>query len=201
MIVPVQLAFRNLEPSEDLEELIQAEAASLDTFYPRITNCRVVVEKPHKHHLRGQSWRVRVDIGVPGKVIVVNHEPSLRSTLRRMEVDQLSKENEVQVPHKDINIVIRDTFAAARRRLQDYARRQRGDVKEHESLSQARVIRLFPADDYGFLQAPDGAEIYFHRNSVLQDGFDQLEIGAEVSYVEEHGDKGLQASTVRLLGH
>jgi cold shock CspA family protein len=118
-----------------------------------------------------------------------------------MEVDQLSKENEVQVPHKDINIVIRDTFAAARRRLQDYARRQRGDVKEHESLSQARVIRLFPADDYGFLQAPDGAEIYFHRNSVLQDGFDQLEIGAEVSYVEEHGDKGLQASTVRLLGH
>ena len=193
MIVPIQLAFRNLEPSEDLEELIRTEIASLGTFYPRITNCRVVVEKPHKHHLCGQSWHVRIDIGVPGKVIVVNHAPSLRSTLRRMEVDQLSKENEVQVPHKDINIAIRDTFATAQR--------QRGDVKEHEPLPQARVVRLFPADDYGFLHAPDGAEIYFHRNSVLKDGFDRLEIGVEVSYVEEHGDKGLRASTVRRLSH
>jgi cold shock CspA family protein len=55
-------------------------------------------------------------------------------------------------------------------------------------------------EDYGFLQTADGREIYFHKNSVLQPGFDRLEVGTEVYYAEEAGEKGPQASTVRLAG-
>jgi cold shock CspA family protein len=43
-------------------------------------------------------------------------------------------------------------------------------------------------------------EIYFHRNSVLDADFDKLKIGTEVRFVEEAGDKGPQASTVKVVG-
>ena len=35
---------------------------------------------------------------------------------------------------------------------------------------------------------------------MLGDAFDQLTIGMPVAFVEEQGEKGLQASTVRILG-
>ena len=46
----------------------------------------------------------------------------------------------------------------------------------------------------------DGREVYFHKNSVLAPGFDHLEVGHEVHFAEEMGEKGPQASTVRLAG-
>ncbi len=67
------------------------------------------------------------------------------------------------------------------------------------NLRRARVSRLFPEEGYGYLP-PDGGEIYFHKNSVLNDEFEKLVVGTEVSFVEEAGDKGPQASTVRILG-
>jgi cold shock CspA family protein len=61
-------------------------------------------------------------------------------------------------------------------------------------------MRLDPSGDFGFLEAGDGHEIYFHRNSVLDDAFSQLRLGVRVSFIEETGEQGPQASTVRLLG-
>jgi cold shock CspA family protein len=84
--------------------------------------------------------------------------------------------------------------------VRDYARRRRGKTKIHEPAPLARVMKLFPLEDYGFLATHDGRELYFHKNSVLQPGFEQLEIGTQVHFVEELGDKGPQASTVRLVG-
>jgi cold shock CspA family protein len=87
------------------------------------------------------------------------------------------------------------------RQLEDYVRRQRGDVKAHELAPLARVSQLFPQEGYDFLATPDGREIYFHRHIVLHDGFDRLAIGTEVTFVEEEeGKKGPQASTVRPVG-
>ena len=57
-----------------------------------------------------------------------------------------------------------------------------------------------PEEGYGFLKTGDGREIYFHRNSVLDDAFARLKPGARVAFSEEMGDKGPQASTVKLLG-
>ncbi len=79
--------------------------------------------------------------------------------------------------------------------IEDYVRELRGAVKTHEAAALGRV-RLEPELDYGFLETPDNREIYFHRNSVLGPGFDKLEIGAEVRFVEEEGEQGPQASTV-----
>lgn len=38
--------------------------------------------------------------------------------------------------------------------------------------------------------------IYFTRASVLDDAFDELEVGTPIAFVDEKGEKGPQASTV-----
>ncbi|RPH77163.1 MAG: cold shock domain-containing protein [Nitrospiraceae bacterium] len=75
----------------------------------------------------------------------------------------------------------------------------RGLTKQHEPSTRAKVAKLFPETGYGFLEAPNGREIYFHRNSVLDGGFENLRIGSNVHFVEEPGEHGPQASTVKLV--
>ncbi len=177
MELPLQITLRDISPSEAVEGYIRERAAKLDVFYDRITSCRVVVEAPVRHHRKGGPFKVRIDLTVPGDELVVNRHTD-----------------------EDIYVAIREAFDAARRRLEEYVRRQRGSVKTHEGAPQARVSKLFPQEGYGFLETPDGSEIYFHRNSVLDGGFDRLEIGTEVRFAEEEGDQGPQASTVTVIG-
>ena len=61
-------------------------------------------------------------------------------------------------------------------------------------------VYLDASGDFGFLEAADGHEVYFHRNSVLDGAFSLLAVGTHVAFAEEMGDKGPQASTVKLLG-
>ena len=183
MKLPLQISFHSLERIEAVEDRIVSEAAQLDEFSDRIMSCRVVVDVPHRHHVTGNSYQVRIDIKVPGEEIAVTHEP--------VEHDPF---------YENINVAIRDAFDSAARRLEDYVRRQRQDVKHHEVAGQGRVSKMFPQGGYGFIETPDGREIYFHANSVLGDKFDVLAVGTEVTFAEELGDKGPQASTVRILG-
>ena len=181
-----------------VEEWIQEEAAKLDEFFNRIMACRVVVELPSRHRKRGGIYHVRIDLTVPGKELVVNRQPSLHNTVQQDDEPKIAKHLEVQAPHKEPRQAIDDAFKEMARQLQDYARRQRGAVKIHEPAPRARVSKLFPEDGYGFLETPGGREIYFHQNSVLDEGFGRLKIGSVVKFAEEEGEKGPQASTVRL---
>lgn len=199
MHLPIQIVFRSMDPSAAVKARIREEAEKLSEFYERIMGCRVMVEVPHRHQKRGKRFHIRIDLTVPGGEIVVNHEPAAHSTIQQAESEKSKKDQETAAPHKDIYIAIRDAFKAARRQLQDYARKQSGAVKHHEEAPHGRISRLYPEEGYGYLETPDGGEIYFHKNSVLSDGFDELAIGTEVSFVEEAGDKGPQASTVRIL--
>ena len=126
MILPVQITFRNMPRSEAVAAQVQEEAEKLDEFYRRITSCRVMIEAPHRHHKSGEQFHVRIELGVPRGEIVVRHEPSLHSAVQRGDEEKWEKHLEANPQHKDIDVVIRDAFKAARRRLQDYARRQRG---------------------------------------------------------------------------
>jgi cold shock CspA family protein len=102
--------------------------------------------------------------------------------------------------YKDIEIAIRDAFDSATRQLEDYVRRQRGATKAHAHAPHGRVSKLVPDEDYGFLTTPQGREVYFHRHSVLNDAFNRLHVGTEVAFVEEEGERGAQASTVKPVG-
>jgi cold shock CspA family protein len=200
MQLPLQITFRNMESSEAIEEWIQAEAEKLDTFYGQIMSCRVTVEIPHGHHRKGNLHHIRIDLTLPGRELVIKHEPSVSKGIRQAGGTEMKKSLEMRVPHRDLRLAIRDAFRIAGRRLQDYARRQRGDVKTHEPPLVGRVSKLLPKEGYGFLTTPDGREVYFHKQSVLNRGFRRLRVGSEVDFVEEQGDKGPQASTVRIVG-
>jgi cold shock CspA family protein len=80
------------------------------------------------------------------------------------------------------------------------AQRASGEVKLHEVEAHGRVSKISAAEDHGFIATPDGGEIYFHRNSVIDNAFDRLSVGSEVRFAEELGEKGAQASTVHLIG-
>jgi cold shock CspA family protein len=108
---------------------------------------------------------------VPRRELVVSHRPGKDET------------------HTDAYIAIRDTFKAMRRELEDYVREIRGDVKSHETSPHGKVSELFPMEDYGFIKTPDGRRVYFHRNSVLDGRFDELDLDSEVWFAEEMGDK------------
>jgi ribosomal subunit interface protein len=177
MKLPLQITTRNISISEVVKEDIREKAARLDHFSDHIMGLRVMVEAPHRHHRQGIRYLVRIDITTPGAELVIKRQP-----------------------HEDIYVAVRDAFDAARRKLEDYERRVRGAVKLHETMPHARVSKLFSDQGYGFLEAPGGYEVYFHRNSVLNNAFDRLTVGTEVRFAEEQGEKGPQASTVMMIG-
>jgi len=113
MQLPLQISFRQMEHSQEIEADIRERAAKLDSFASRIMSCRVVVQPAAKHREHGNQYAVRIDITLPGGEVVATREPA----------------NDKE--HQDVAIAIRDAFDALNRQLQDYVRRQRGDVKTH----------------------------------------------------------------------
>jgi cold shock CspA family protein len=196
MTLPIQITSRNTEPSGQIEAKVRKEAAKLEKFYSPIMSCRVVIEM-REHRKRGGLHHVRIDLGVPGGELVVKNEPSLHSSVQEGE-EKIAKHLEVDTPHKHVYVAIREAFRSARRQLEDYARRKRGDVKIHET-QQAQVVELFPEKGYGFLDTADGRQIYFHKNSVLHGSLGRMKVGSTVAFVEEQGERGPQASTVRIV--
>lgn len=111
MQIPVQITFRDMEPSPAIEERVRERAAKLERFFDRITSCRVVIEEPHLHQHKGKLFHVRIDITVPGNELVANRNPSNNHG------------------HEDVYVAIRDAFNAAERQLEDHARKLRIRVK------------------------------------------------------------------------
>jgi cold shock CspA family protein len=197
MTVTPQVTFRNMETAPELEEAVRKEAGGLDRFFDRITSCRVVIEGPRRKEYGG-LYNIRVDLGVPGEELVVDQNPTLHAGLQAIEAMRKTKQSEPHRERRDARRAIHEAFREMRRRLQDYARRMRGDTKQHAGLSLGTVTRLSPEEGFGFLEA-DGHGVYFHRNSVLAGHFDRLRIGSRVRFAEEMGEKGAQASSVRLV--
>lgn len=182
MQIPVQIAFRNLEASEAIIAKINERAAKLERYYDRIIGCRVTVDALHKHHHRGNHYHVCVDVTVPGTELVANREPDEHHA------------------YTDVYVAIRDAFDSARRQLEDYARERRGQVKTHETPPHGTIVEIHPAEDYGRIEAPGTGLVYFHRNSVVDADFDKLQPGTEVRFDVEMGERGLQATTVHVVG-
>lgn len=182
MQIPLQVTFRHMEPSAALETKIRERATELERFHPHLMSCRVVVEQDHRHHQQGNLYHVRADLTVPGHELVAGRESPKHQA------------------YEDAYVAVRDAFDSLRRQLEDLARRERRDVKHHETPPHGRISALVPGDDCGTITSSDGREIYFHRNSVVDAEYDKLEVGMEVRFAEEMGDLGPQASTVHVVG-
>lgn len=198
MVLPVQITFRNFEPAADLDSLIRDQVSRLERYYSRITSCRVMLEKAEGRR-RGNPYHVRIDLGMPQGELLVETEPSLRGTLQDTHGRKVAKSTELDREHREPGRAVLDAFREMRRRLQDYARKQRGAVKAKQpSLETGRVIALYPDEGYGFLETAQGRQVYFHRDAVVEGHFNFIRIGTQVQFCEAEGEKGPQASTVKL---
>jgi ribosome-associated translation inhibitor RaiA len=97
MTRPLQLTFRHMQVSADLETAIHDRAADLETCAPGIIGCDVTVEVPHHDHAHGRHVHVRVEVALPGEDIVVSREGTAERAL----------------------VAVHEAFDIARRRLQD----------------------------------------------------------------------------------
>jgi cold shock CspA family protein len=160
----------------------------------------VTVTLPHLHRQGGRHFHVRIELTVPdGPPIVVSHEPSLHERLKDIEQEAHHKDAEINSVHRYAGVAVHEAFDAARRRLEDFAREERGAIKVHQVPAHGEIVEVDRADGFGFIQAGED-RIYFHRASVLDNAFEELMPGTRVAFVEEQGEKGRQASTVRILG-
>jgi cold shock CspA family protein len=172
-----------MSSSEAIEAYVRKRAEKLEDFTSDIMSCRVAIEIPHRHKLHGYHFRVRIDLKLRGAELVVGRDPAERKE------------------HEDVHAAIDAAFDTAKRLIEDFVRKRRGDVKSHVSpMRQGRVTKLFAYEGFGFIETPTGEEVYFHANSVPSGGFSKLEIGSRVRFLEEEGDRGPQASRVAPLG-
>src|SRR5687767_6864932 len=129
MQVPLEISTRRIELSPDLEADLRRRGTKMERLYDRITSGRIGVERESFHHNEGGPYRVRLDITVPGSELVANKEA------------------------EDLNTAIRDAFQAAERQVEEFSRRRRGEVKTPVGPPTGRVVRLFPEEGFGFVEA------------------------------------------------
>jgi ribosome-associated translation inhibitor RaiA/cold shock CspA family protein len=180
---PLEIVFHNLEPSAALEADIRERFAKLEKRYDRLVACRISVEALHKQHRTGNVYEVHIDMLVPGGELVVSKEP------------HKAKE---RYANPDVYTSVRDAFKAAERQLKRFKRQLREDLQPGEPLFQGQVAEMHPEEDWGYLLTKEGALLYFHRNAVLDDSFDDLERGDVVHYIEAMGETGPTAVKVWL---
>jgi ribosomal subunit interface protein len=181
MIKPPEIVFREIDPSDAIETAVHERIERLERFFRPIQGCTVVIDAPHRHQHKGRIYSVSIDLTVPGDELVVSRDPQKNHA------------------HEDVYVAIRDAFEAMERQLKKFASVQRGEIKHHDPQPQGRVADLLWDDGYGFIEAADGHRVYFHRNAVVNGGFDELDVGMPVEFVESTGDEGPQASTVRAI--
>ena len=104
MQIPLQVSLHGIAHSDALYKTIRNRAQKLDRYYRHLMSCRVVLELDGRHQRKGGHYNVRVDLKVPGGELAVTREHD-----------------------EDVQVALREAFDAARRRLEDYARVQRGD--------------------------------------------------------------------------
>jgi cold shock CspA family protein len=182
MQTPAQIEFEHLTPSLELQAAIEGHIAELERRYGRVTAGRIIVRGPGDRHKTGGQYQVSIRLALPEG--------------REVNVGRTPKEDE---RYADLTFAMDDAFKRARRQLQDQVRVMHGQTKLHEGEPLGTIVRIDPSGEFGFLEGTDGQEIYFNCNSVVE-GRAHIAVGSRVSFVEEPGEKGPQASTVKVLG-
>lgn len=124
--LPLQITFRRMDPSPALASRIRTLVSRLEKLHAHITHCHVIVAPPPRHRRHGALYDFHIDIGLPERVIAV----------RRARVGEPA--------HEDPFVALRDAFRAARRKLEDYRRTRRGEIKSHSQPP--RVRRRTPSE-------------------------------------------------------
>lgn len=170
----IEIEGRNVEILPEWRQKIEGELAKVQKHTSeQILHARVTIIGTGRHRLG--NFEMNVVATAPGRTITVN------------------RRGELVLP------LIVDAFKALDRQLKGYSELRQQKVKVHgETGRPGTVAKVFRDEDYGFIETPDGLEVYFHANAVQKGDFERLEPGVAVEFAQELGDKGPQATWVRV---
>lgn len=102
MPIPVQITFRDIDPSDAIEAQINDRVKRLEKFAKRATGLHVAVAAPHQSGHKGKLYQFTLELLMPGGDIVVKQGDTPDHA------------------HEDVYVAMRDAFAALERRAHDY---------------------------------------------------------------------------------
>jgi cold shock CspA family protein/ribosome-associated translation inhibitor RaiA len=171
----VHIEGRHVEILPEWREKIEEELVRLQKHYLNpILHVRAEIIGTG-HHRHG-AFEIHLVAAVPGNTLII------------------TRQGEFVLP------MIVEALDALDRRLEEHSHIQQQQVKVHEEHSQpGTVVRVFPDQDFGFIETLDGLEVYFHAHAVKKGNFKKMAPGERVVFAMEEGEKGPQATWVRPL--
>ena len=181
MQIAPEIIFHDVDRSEWVENYIVERLGRLEKFAEGITRCHVTLAQEVASHSKGNRYSVMVEVRLP---------PNQDLAAKKQKV--------VREMHTQLPALINQAFGAIETQLKKTAQLRRSEMKTHDSEARGLVASLSP-EGFGFIRSFDNQDVYFHRNSVLNGDWKVIEAGSLVAFAEEQGDRGPQASSVRLI--
>src|SRR4051794_27373548 len=108
MQLPVNITYRGVAKSDDIDQLVLDKALRLEKFCDHINRCAVAIEQPNHAHQKGNPFRVRIDLTVAPR-----HE---------LEAEETQTDNGA---HQPLTKVIHDAVKTMERQLCHLVEKQR----------------------------------------------------------------------------
>ena len=165
----------HLEILPEWREKIDEELARLQKHYSApIQRARVVLIGTGHHRLG--AFEIHLMAAIAGQTLTIKRQGAMVLPL------------------------IVEAFDVLDRRLEEASHLQQQQVKVHEEHTRSgKILRLFPEENYGFIETADGLEVFFHAHALKKGTLKSLTVGKEVRFALEEGEKGPQATWVRPL--
>ncbi len=168
---------RNVELKKGWQMKIDEEKEKLVRHHAGfVLHLRVSIEAT-THHKEG-GYEVKIVASVPNDTVVVSRKG------------------------ERVRPLLIEAFDVLALQLKEILRKKRKSKKQAEPAAAADSVgvinKVSPHESYGFITTYDDREIYFHENALKNAEIDDLAEGDSVIYGESTGDKGPQASWVRV---
>jgi len=169
---------RNVELRKGWQKKIDEEKEKLIRHFANfVLHLRVSIEAT-AHHKEG-GYELKIVASVPNDTVVVTRKG------------------------ENVGPLLVEAFDVLAHQMKEILRKKRqaqkgADVPLDDGAQYGVIRKLSPYESYGFIVSEDAREIYFHENALKDISIDSLTEGDTVMYGESHGDKGPQASWVRI---
>ncbi len=101
MAIPLQITYRDIDPSDAIEARLRERVTRLNKFAKRATGLQVTVAAPHHHGQKGQLYQFTLELHLPREDIIIRQGDTPNHA------------------HEDVYVAMRDAFAALERRIHD----------------------------------------------------------------------------------
>ena len=177
----LKIEAKNLDIRKSWQEKIEEERNKLTRHYASLVlHLRVTIEATPGYKEGGHE--VRVVATVPNDTVVVKRWGESVRPLLVEAFDVLGLQLKEIVKKKQNHKTAKVQVWAADGRLSGIVR------------------KIFPEEAYGFIVTDDKLDVFFHANALRDVEMNDIAEGDEVLFAMEEGDKGPQATWVRV-GH